>query len=244
VTDPLTPSPTRSREVDSYCDALLLALRMRELPGDRIGAVLTEVRAHLADSGENPVEAFGSPEDYAAALTTDQPARSGRDRVRDGALGAAFILGVCWLLEGFEALATGAGAVLGPMPPLAAVLAALGAPWVLEQLVSRSRARVAGGILAFTLAATALGGFGAVTDHLGPAVPTVVPVLLGLAALGAGTWQIQRTVDPILSPFDDSGSVQAKRRRSRRLMIAMMWGQLLVLMAAAVITVALIGPPR
>ena len=45
MTDPLMPSPTRSREVDSYCDALLLALRMRELPGDRIGAVLTEVRA-------------------------------------------------------------------------------------------------------------------------------------------------------------------------------------------------------
>jgi hypothetical protein len=241
VTDPLTPSSTRSREVDRYCDALLLALRMRELPGDRIGSVLTEVRAHLADSGEDPVETFGTPEDYAEVLTAERPARSRQDRIREGLTGAAFLLGVCWLLEGAIALATGAAATLGPTPPVAAALAAAGAPWVLEQLVSSSRARVVRGVVAFVLAATVLGGLGVLVDGIGLGVPTLVPVLLGVAALVAGTLGLHRTVDPVISPFDDAGNVQARRRRSGLLLTAVLWGQLLVLMAVVVLMAVLVG---
>lgn len=51
--------------VTAYRDKLLVALRLREVPGDRIGEVLAEVEAHVAETGEDPVEAFGTPRRYA-----------------------------------------------------------------------------------------------------------------------------------------------------------------------------------
>lgn len=51
--------------VDSYRERLLLALRVRDVPGDRIGEVLAEVEAHVAETGEDPVDAFGTPRRYA-----------------------------------------------------------------------------------------------------------------------------------------------------------------------------------
>lgn len=47
---------------------LVLALRLRDVPGVRIGEVLAEVEAHCADSGQGPGEAFGDPDAYAAEL--------------------------------------------------------------------------------------------------------------------------------------------------------------------------------
>lgn len=51
--------------VAAYRDKLLVALRLREVPGDRIGEVLAEVEAHVAETGEDPTEAFGPPRRYA-----------------------------------------------------------------------------------------------------------------------------------------------------------------------------------
>ena len=59
----------------AWRDSLLLRLRMRNVPGARIGEVLAEVQSHVAETGEDPREAFGSPKEYA-------------DRIAD-ALGAA-----------------------------------------------------------------------------------------------------------------------------------------------------------
>jgi hypothetical protein len=36
------------------------------VPGERIGQILAEVEAHVADTGADPVEAFGEPGEYAA----------------------------------------------------------------------------------------------------------------------------------------------------------------------------------
>jgi hypothetical protein len=49
----------------SWCDDLVLALRLRDVPGARIGEVLAEVQSHLAETGEDPRQAFGTPKDYA-----------------------------------------------------------------------------------------------------------------------------------------------------------------------------------
>ena len=57
--------PKAPTTVASYCDDLLLSLRAREVRGLRIGEVLAEVQSHVAETGESPQEAFGSPRDYA-----------------------------------------------------------------------------------------------------------------------------------------------------------------------------------
>ena len=54
--------------VRRYRDRLLYSLRMRDVPGERIGQVLAEVEAHVAETGEDPVEAFGPPQEYAVQV--------------------------------------------------------------------------------------------------------------------------------------------------------------------------------
>jgi hypothetical protein len=49
----------------AWCDDLLLRLRMRDVPGPRIGEVLAEVQSHVAETGEHPQQAFGTPKEYA-----------------------------------------------------------------------------------------------------------------------------------------------------------------------------------
>lgn len=52
-------------ELRRWSDDLLLALRLREVPGPRIAQALAEVRSHCQETGEGPEEAFGAPRAYA-----------------------------------------------------------------------------------------------------------------------------------------------------------------------------------
>ncbi|MCQ4121080.1 HAAS signaling domain-containing protein [Rhodococcus tibetensis] len=54
--------------VEKYTQQLIFALRMRDVPGDVIGDAIAQVESHVADTGEDPVEAFGSPREYAATF--------------------------------------------------------------------------------------------------------------------------------------------------------------------------------
>lgn len=230
MTDPLTERP----EVGRYCDALLTALRMAEVPGPRIGEVLTEVRAHLAESGEDPVEAFGTAEEYAAALAPERGPRTPAQRLREGLTGAAFALG-CWeLAEGAGALATGDRAHLGPVPLVGAALAAVGAGWVLEQVVSGSRRRLAAAVLAVSVALAALTALGlAIGDRVGVTVPAAVPLLLGLLGLGLGTLSLRGAADPVVDPFEPPEAVRERRRRDGVLVTGALWAGLLLMVALA-----------
>jgi hypothetical protein len=53
---------------DTYQQQLILALRLKDVPGERIGEIVAEVESHVAETGEDPNEAFGSPRHYAASL--------------------------------------------------------------------------------------------------------------------------------------------------------------------------------
>lgn len=44
-----------------YLENLTIQLRLLEVPGDRIGQILAEVETHVADTGSDPVAAFGEP---------------------------------------------------------------------------------------------------------------------------------------------------------------------------------------
>jgi hypothetical protein len=49
-----------------YLENLTIQLRLLGVPGDRIGQILAEVETHVADTGLDPVDAFGEPGEYAA----------------------------------------------------------------------------------------------------------------------------------------------------------------------------------
>jgi hypothetical protein len=95
--------------MDPWRDALITELRLRDLPGTRIGEVLAEVDAHCTDSGQTPAEAFGDPVTYAQSLIlihapAAAPADSGRRLVRSTARAFATLAGVLGLLDAVDGL--------------------------------------------------------------------------------------------------------------------------------------------
>ncbi len=44
---------------DDYGTALEDELELRDVPSDQVELIVREVRSHLAESGENPLDAFG-----------------------------------------------------------------------------------------------------------------------------------------------------------------------------------------
>jgi hypothetical protein len=101
-------------DLSTYRRDLIVALRMREVPGDRIGEIVAEVESHVTDTGEDPMDAFGRPRDYAASLT------SVYGRRRPWLLLGLSLLGAAsgWLLAtGVFGLVS--GVAKGPLPPWA-----------------------------------------------------------------------------------------------------------------------------
>jgi hypothetical protein len=50
----------------TYRRELVQALRLHDVPPERIGEIVAEVESHVADTGEDPREAFGPARDHAA----------------------------------------------------------------------------------------------------------------------------------------------------------------------------------
>jgi hypothetical protein len=64
--------------LDDYTDDLHKALRFHEISGERMGEVLAEVEAHVAETGEDPVDAFGKPRDYAKQVAAQLDPATGK----------------------------------------------------------------------------------------------------------------------------------------------------------------------
>ncbi|WP_432485359.1 hypothetical protein [Kineococcus esterisolvens] len=215
----MTNSPRGSaldRSAQRWCEDLLLALRLRDVPGERIGAVLAEVRAHLADSGEDPVEAFGEPAPYADALTTGAPATPLRERVAGFARRFALVTGIWWAVGGAGALLAGQAARVTAPSLLVCALVAAVAPGLVER-VATARGGAALAWAAGTGAATsALAIAGSLVDHRTDALSTPLPALalllpgLVLALWGALSGSSLRP-DPVVDPL--AGPQAARRRR-------------------------------
>lgn len=112
---------------DAYAQELLLALRLREVPSPRIAEALAEVDSHVAETGEDPVAAFGPPEDYARELAGALGVRRGQAlRTGSGLLTTAgCAVGGVLLADGLHAVGAGARALLG-LPAWLAVLVGVG----------------------------------------------------------------------------------------------------------------------
>ncbi|WP_435199728.1 HAAS signaling domain-containing protein [Janibacter sp. GS2] len=68
----MNTDPDSDRAVSEYRQSLIAILRLKEVPGERIGQIVAEVESHVAETGEDPVEAFGPPRAYAAQLSDEQ----------------------------------------------------------------------------------------------------------------------------------------------------------------------------
>lgn len=64
--------------LDKYNDDLHKAMRFHEISGERIGEVLAEVEAHVAETGEDPADAFGAPRDYARQVAAQLDPSTGK----------------------------------------------------------------------------------------------------------------------------------------------------------------------
>lgn len=101
-----------------WVEQFVVQLRLRDVPGARIGAHLAELEAHCADSGQRVSEAFGDPESYAreVAAVPHASMRTPVDRVREhlgvllGLVGLILVpLGVgVWRSEGGVEVSWGA----------------------------------------------------------------------------------------------------------------------------------------
>jgi hypothetical protein len=60
---------------DAYRRDLIVALRLRNVPPARVGEIVAEVESHVAETGEDPREAFGAPREYAESFRGPQTRR-------------------------------------------------------------------------------------------------------------------------------------------------------------------------
>lgn len=121
-----------STDLRTYTDELLLALRLRDVPGPQIAEALAEVHSHVRETGEDPREAFGPPRAYAVEVAEALGRAGEPPPLWRGVLTwstAAYALagaGGTWLLlDGALALADGGRGALG-LPPLVCLLLGLG----------------------------------------------------------------------------------------------------------------------
>ncbi len=135
---------TLDAEVQTYCNGLLLALRLRDVPGPRIAEALAEVQSHVSETGEDPREAFGPPAKYADELTValGGPStpfslrRLAPDLRRGAAYGLSGAAGAWFLLDGVSALSSDQDGVFG-LP--AAVPLLFGVTVLIGMIIAQSR---------------------------------------------------------------------------------------------------------
>ncbi|TDC52552.1 hypothetical protein E1212_08110 [Jiangella ureilytica] len=97
-------------DIERFRRELLTALRLRDVEPGRIGEVLAEVDSHLAETGEDPRDAFGAPADYARVVADGRPGLTeGERRTRNaghalvgGVVGAVSAIGVMAVVRGDE----------------------------------------------------------------------------------------------------------------------------------------------
>ena len=141
-----------STDTRSYRQELLMALRMRDVPGPRIAEALAEVESHVAETGEDPLEAFGPPKAYAdqlaGALAVDgkvRPFWRGVLTWRTAAHGVGGA-GGSWLVLGGASALAGDGRPVLTLPPVLAIVIGVamlaGLAFDLRSLTRRSRDRV------------------------------------------------------------------------------------------------------
>ncbi|MBK6888023.1 MAG: hypothetical protein IPH03_17270 [Tetrasphaera sp.] len=188
------------------CD-FVLALRVRDVPGEAIGAALAEVQAHCADTGQTPAEVFGPPLAYAVSLALPENAPRRARTLGTTALTLLGVLGL-WVLPPAagawlrgESYAVSHGSLVGAAV-LAVVVAVVAAPMALGWLSRRPGLAFAGLVVGFLGAVLPSALWRSTAATMSPVWPAVVGAL---AVAGAAYGLIRtnaaalddRLVDPV-----------------------------------------------
>lgn len=207
-----------------WAEDLLLALRVREVSGARIGEILAEADAHCAATGERAENAFGAASTYAASLDF-----AGQDRaparVTGSSLGllAAGLLGAAVVTLGGNAVIERTVVHVRAADVLVAA-AVLVAAWViyrrLEWVLTHAALTSVGlGLLCAGFVAVFVWGGPVLADA--PALPSLLlglALLIGPAVLQTpGAWRMP--ADEVVSP----GAPEPGRRSARAIALVATW---------------------
>jgi uncharacterized membrane protein len=238
-----TPDPLAPHVDRAWLDAFVVELRLRDVPGARIGDALAEVDAHCVDSGEEAAAAFGDPVAYARSLDLPPVAGAAGEVRRVVAAVAIQLAGLLLLPATAAAVARGAevaiagGTLLASVLAIAAVSGLAVAPSGALRVVLGRPVVAWAGLTAIT-AAVALPAvlWRSASVHLGPGVVAVV----ALAALATGTvigWRALGAEDPVRAP-DPAGSPTGARATRARTARAVTTAPLLLVPAATALLTA------
>ncbi|MGN8244664.1 hypothetical protein ACTHAM_001766 [Cellulomonas soli] len=201
----------------AWAEALLLELRLLDVPGTTIGAVLAEVESHCAESGQDAPEAFGDAVAYARSLDLPTRPSSATDVVRSAVPTLVQVAGTIPLVHAYgawrssESVTVTVGQLVSVAVGLALVVIAVRhLDTVLRTVVRRpvvAWLALTGGTMVLVLTQLLLTG---VVGEL-PAGPTA---LASAAVLAAGVvWAVLHArlgadpADPVVAPLDDAESV-------------------------------------
>lgn len=186
-----------------YSDELMIALRLHEISGERVGEVLAEVESHVAETGEDPRAAFGSPKEYAAQVAAQLDARSGKPSPLSYMLGAALTGALVYVGGGLLLAAlnrspivlTWVEIVTGPLV-MGFILSAIFTALAGVRAVTGGRAYK---VVALGLAACALATIfvaDRLNDGVSPVieVPQAAAIVIGVAALAAAVVSLARSI--------------------------------------------------
>ncbi len=198
-----------------WVEAMLLELRLQGVSGERIGAALAEVEAHVVDSGQNADEAFGDPVEYARSLgLPPEPEQSRAATLKAVAPTLIQLFGLIAVIATVPWSADAVGVTTTLLTGLAVaallpvVVVALG-DRVLRAIVERPV--VVFGVTMLGLGALAAGLVAAGRlglDRTVVELPRPAMALIGLVALAIGTWMAVRAgaaePDVVSSPVPGS----------------------------------------
>lgn len=234
----------------SYVDQLVLELRNRDLPGARIGEVVAEVEAYVADSGDDPAEQFGPVADYARQVSgaVAVPPRSRlswwtwAQCAGTGAGGILLMDGVLGLMQGRTATLTPGKMAAVAVLPVAAVVGVRVLGRASRPAESRVARAVREWVAPFGYLMAVFGLLGLLTWLLRE--PVLAQLSAGWAALAGGALMVLLLAvpvglnrgDPVIDPRtgrDRYGST------ARRLVWAAMLGLVVLQVAAVGLLIAL-----
>lgn len=209
----------------AWRDELVLALRLRDATGARIGDVLAEVDEFCTDSGLDAPTAFGDPTEYAASLTDASGSTRGvREDLRDDLRAAGrVVVGFVGLVVVLAAVGSGPDLVVTAGWLLGVPLMLVGAALTLVTLGQRRGVR---SLLVVALTFAAVVTLGLVLDAPLATVPDWLALTVGGALLVGDA--VVRTVrarrrtlaDVVTPPGEDP---ETTRRRNARSDVLLAW---------------------
>lgn len=232
-----------------WAEEFIMELRLGSVAGTEIGAALAEVESYCADSGEQAIDAFGPPIDYARALNLETSAVQSPRRILAGVLPTlAQLAGMSAVVWSAPALARGDDLALtmGMIINMVILALTLGAISLWSEPVLR--------LILFRPWIAWVVFMVVITAAVVPVATLREPVLTvaAAAALGGGTLVLlvglageiaqtrrasrQNGQDVLAAPLEGSGRVMMRARRGRWLS-----GLRIALIPAATVVLAAVG---